>query len=250
MNANANAFTETLRKSSLRKPHAPAASAYSRESDVAKTPGSSVEIVNGWLALCTRPRWCFCAAAVVVEEALSFFGVPASSSVSFPCSFETTPSSILPVIALLVIQSSIGIFSAFSLDHSASSRTVQTQCPKRSGLKRNMCNSSCLLQTSPQCRVMGRPFLRASRNAGSNVVDHRPTVGFPETSTPTTPQSVSRRYAARRTVRFASTSVSFRSMDRINRATTTTSCCFRPRSVSSSFATCTPIAMPTKTAPQ
>ena len=29
MNANANAFTETLRKSSLRKRHAPAASAYS-----------------------------------------------------------------------------------------------------------------------------------------------------------------------------------------------------------------------------
>mmetsp|Transcript_13613 Transcript_13613/g.57217 ORF Transcript_13613/g.57217 Transcript_13613/m.57217 type:complete len:350 (-) Transcript_13613:750-1799(-) len=228
-NAYSKLFRAICRKSSLLRPQDAAASAYSRDKVVSNTPGSSVAIVNGWPARCTFARWCRAAAdaadiftspllfptpsASETPPVPSLVGVSLTSRVSFSTESVTT---------LLVMHSSIGIFEARSCAHSASSRVVATQCPNRSGLNRSIAASSPRLTTSPQCSVTGRPFFRASFSAGSSFAKE-PTDGSPERSTPTTPQSVSRRYAASRTVRFASATLSLRSTERIRRATNATS---------------------------
>ena len=147
MNAKEKLSTATLRKSSERNPQADAANAYSRLKLVLNTPGSSVLIVYGWPCLCTCDKWWRAASDA---EDISFFGMFESPSLSSPPSSSTTPFSTDPVITLLVIHSSIGIFKVCSLDHNAASLTVLTQCPNRSGLNFNIEISSFFVETSPQ----------------------------------------------------------------------------------------------------
>ena len=226
-NAYSKLFRAIRRKSSLRRPQDAAASAYSRDKVVSNTPGSSVAIVNGWPALCTFARWCRAAADAADIFTTFLFPDPSASETPPVASLAGVSSarvsfSTESVTTLLVMHSSIGIFEARSRAHSASSRVVATQCPNRSGLNRSIAASSPRVTTSPQCSVTGRPFARASFSAGSSFTKE-PTDGSPERSTPTTPQSVSRRYAASRTVRFASATLSLRSTERIRRATNATS---------------------------
>eukprot|EP00982_Pelagococcus_subviridis_P004820 29351-Pelagococcus_subviridis.AAC.2 len=199
MNACSNADAARLLKSSSDNPRDAATRAYSRDSDVEKIPGSSVHSAIGCLARRSFLRWCRDATRATSTQPFPPPLLPAS-----------LPPTIESVITLLVTHTSTHANVRFRPANSAGSRTVFTQCPKRSGLNRSIDASSPGVTTSPQCSVTGNPNARASTIDPSNRA-HVPSVGSPLRSIPTTPRSASRSRAASFTVRVASAAVSRRS---------------------------------------
>ena len=158
MNAcRTEAVTSSLTSSSLRS-NATAHRAYSRESVVSKTPGSSVHTIEGWPTACTCPTWCLRARLTHPPSQFSSYGT-------------------LSVTTLLETQISMGISDRRSAEPRSGSRDVYTQCPKRSGANAIIAASSAPVpRISPQCSVTGSFRCRARRSAGSN--DFQCPAGF------------------------------------------------------------------------
>ena len=104
------------------------------------------------------------------------------------------------VMTFDVTQISTGICDSRRARHVASSRTVFTQCPSRSGAR--AAASPPRREGTGEGGVQGGPFSRAGRIAGSNP-HHVPTVGRPRVARRPRRRPSSRRYAASRTVRAA-----------------------------------------------